>query len=58
MIQSHFVHLLVFTILISVFFAFLTKNDWRGRLKIGLILAATLIAASLLISYLLYPFPR
>lgn len=58
MIQSHFLHLLVFTLLISVFFAFLTKKDLKDRLKVGLILAVTLIVVSLLISYLLYPFPR
>ncbi len=58
MIQSHFLHLLVFTILISVFFSFLTKENFKDRLKVGLILAVTLIVVSLLISYLLYPFPR
>ncbi len=58
MIQSHFLHLLVFTILISVFFSFLTKENFKDRLKVGLILAVTLIVVSLFISYLLYPFPR
>jgi len=50
--------MLIFTALVSVFFAFLTKNDLRGRLKVGLSLAIVMILASLFIAYLLYPFPR
>lgn len=58
MLKSHFFHMLIFTILISGFFAFLTKNDLKGRLKVGILLAMIMIVASLFVSYLLYPFPR
>ncbi|MEW5805909.1 MAG: hypothetical protein AB1756_00905 [Acidobacteriota bacterium] len=58
MFQSHFIHMLVFTGLVSVFFAFLTRNDRRGRLKVGIYLALIMITASLLIAYTLYPFPK
>ena len=58
MLHSHFLHLLIFTILISMVFAFLTREDVKGRIKVGFVLGVILIGASLLISYLLYPFPR
>ncbi len=49
---------MLFTALVSVFFAFLTRNDRRGRWKVGLSLAIIMVCASLLVAYLLYSFPR
>jgi hypothetical protein len=56
-IRSHFLNLAIFSILVSVFFAFLTQNDRRERLKVMAILALSMVVLSLLIAYAMYPFP-
>ena len=57
MLRSHFLNLLVFSVLVSVFFAFLTQNDRRERLKVMAILFLSMVVLSLLIAYAMFPFP-
>jgi ABC-type uncharacterized transport system permease subunit len=47
----------LFSILVSVFFAFLTQNTNEGRLRVGLVLCLSMIGIALMIAYIMFPFP-
>lgn len=55
--RSHFLNMAVFSILVSVFFAFLTQNTNEGRLRVGLVLCLSMIGIALMIAYIMFPFP-
>jgi len=57
MIRSHFLNLMVFSALVAVFFAFLTQNDAKDRVRVILILGGSMVVLSLIIAYVMYPFP-
>jgi hypothetical protein len=57
MIRSHFLNLAIFSGLVAVFFAFLTQSDTKDRLRVILILGGSMIVLSLIIAYVMYPFP-
>ena len=57
MIRSHFLNMVIFSVLISVFFAFLTQNDRRERWKVMAILCLSMVVLSLIVAYVMYPFP-
>ncbi len=58
MIRSHFLNMVIFSVLVSVFFAFLTQTDRKERWKVMAILGLSMIVLSLLIAYAMFPFPR
>ncbi|MGE5234169.1 MAG: hypothetical protein ACM3OB_08655 [Acidobacteriota bacterium] len=55
--MSHFVLMVVYALLISVFFAFLWRQTARERLKLFLQLMLGLVGGGLLIAWLMFPFP-
>jgi cytochrome bd-type quinol oxidase subunit 2 len=57
MIRSHFLNMVIFSALVSVFFAFLTQSDRRERLKVMAILCLSMIVLSLIVAYAMYFFP-
>ncbi|MCZ6697237.1 MAG: hypothetical protein O7A63_11940 [Acidobacteria bacterium] len=57
MIRSHFTNLVIFALLVAVFFAFLTQSTGRDRLRVVLILSGSMIVLSLIVAYVMYPFP-
>lgn len=57
MLDSHFFTLLVFSTLVSVFFACLTRETLREALKVGSAMLAAMIGVSLLLAYVMYLFP-
>ncbi len=57
MIRSHFANLLIFSALVAVFFAFLTQSETKDRLRVILILGGSMVVLSLIIAYVMYPFP-
>ena len=57
MIRSHFLNLVVFSALVAVFFAFLTQNRAKDRIRVILILGGAMIVLSLIVAYVMYPFP-
>lgn len=57
MIRSHFLNMAVFSALVAVFFAFLTQNETRDRLRVILILGGSMLVLSLILAYVMYPFP-
>ena len=57
MIRSHFLNLAIFSLLVAVFFAFLTQSGTRDRVRVILILGGSMIVLSLIVAYIMYPFP-
>jgi hypothetical protein len=57
MIRSHFLNMAVFSLLVAVFFAFLTQRSGRDRTRVILILGGSMIILSLIVAYVMYPFP-
>ena len=55
--RSHFLHMLLYTGIVSTFFAFLTRTESRGRWKVGLTIAAAMVGLSLALAWIMYPFP-
>jgi hypothetical protein len=49
--------LLVFSAIVSLVFAVLQRPDAKGRWRLGLKLFAAFVLSSLLIGWLMYPFP-
>jgi hypothetical protein len=56
-IRSHFLNLVVFSALVAVFFAFLTQPAGRERMRVIMILGGSMIVLSLILAYVMYPFP-
>jgi hypothetical protein len=56
-IRSHFLNLVVFSILVAVFFAFLTQTTTKDRVRVVLVLGGAMIVLSLIVAYVMYPFP-
>lgn len=57
MIRSHFLNMALFSTLVAIFFAYLTQTENRDRLKVVLILGGSMIVVSLILAYVMYPFP-
>jgi hypothetical protein len=57
MIRSHFLNLALFSILVAIFFAFLTQHRGRDRVRVILVLGGAMIVLSLVVAYVMYPFP-
>ena len=58
MIRSHFLNLLMFSALVAIFFAFLTQNRPKDRVRVILVLGGAMVVLSLIVAYVMYPFPR
>ena len=58
MIRSHFLNLVIFAALVSIFFAYLTQHTTRERVRIGLIMGGSMVVLSLIVAYVMYPFPH
>lgn len=57
MLRSHFLNLVLFSILVSLFFAFLTQTRNRDRVRVMLVMGGAMITLSLIVAYVMYPFP-
>ena len=55
--KSHFIHMVLFSAIVSTFFAFLTRQQPRARFRLGLVLACAMIGASLVLAWVMFPFP-
>lgn len=56
--KSHFLHLLLYSSLVAVFFAVLLKNDRREQLKFGGMIWLAMVGGVLALAWLMAPFPR
>jgi len=55
--QSHFLLLVLFAFFVSLIFAVLGKDDPKDQLRLGGLMFAGLLAAAILLGWLMYPFP-
>lgn len=55
--RSHFLHMLLYSSLVSTFLAVLVRDDTRARLRFGLMLWLAMAGGALGLAYLMYPFP-
>jgi hypothetical protein len=55
--KTHFMLMLVFSILTSLVLAFIAKHGVRERLKYFLVLLCSFIVLSVVAGWLMYPFP-
>ncbi len=56
--KSHLVALLLFSALTSTVFATLLRENTRERLRFGALAFAAFVGATLLVGWLMYPFPH
>jgi len=56
-LRSHFLNLALFSVLVSIFFAFLTQTTGRKRVQVMLVMGGSMIVLSLIVAYVMYPFP-
>jgi len=55
--HSHLLHLLLYSTLVSTYFAILVRRERRARIKLGAIVWLAMVGGSLLLASLMYPFP-
>ena len=55
---THFDALLLFAVVISIAFAFLTKQTTRDRLKYALWAFLAFVLVAVVLGWVMYPFPR
>ena len=56
--QSHFLHLLLYSTLVSAFFAVLVRRDRRDQIRLAAVLWAGMVGGALALALIMYPFPR
>ena len=54
---SHLGVLVIFSVLVGAFFGLLSRETLRDGLKVFLVLTLSMVVLSLLVAYLMYPFP-
>ena len=57
MLQSHFVLLVIFSLCVSTVFAVLMREEMREQVTLAAKMFAGLVAAAIVIGWLMYPFP-
>jgi len=55
--RSHLLHLLLYSTLVSVFFALLARRTGRERWRLGLLLWGGMVLGTLALAWLMFPFP-
>ena len=56
--QSHFLHLLIYSTLVSAYFGILVRRRPSEQLRLASIIWAAMVGGALVLAYLMYPFPR
>jgi hypothetical protein len=57
MLRSHFLTLVIFSTLVSTFFASLTRETPREAIRVGSIMLLSMIGISVVVAYVMYVFP-
>ena len=55
--KNHFLHMLLYSTMVSTFFALLVRQTRRDRLRFGAALWLAMVGGALVLAYLMYPFP-
>jgi cytochrome bd-type quinol oxidase subunit 2 len=58
MIASHLFALIVFSVLASIVFATLLREDRKSRVRFGLMTVAAFVLSAVVVGWLMYPFPN
>ena len=56
--QSHFLHMLLFSTIVSTFLAVLLRHTRQDRLRFAAILWSVMVGGALGLAFLMFPFPR
>lgn len=56
--QSHFLHMLLYSTLVSTFFAVMFRDSPRDRVRLGATLWLAMVGGAMLLAFIMYPFPR
>ena len=56
--KSHLFHMLLYSMIVSVFLGVLARRQTRGRVRLGLTLWSAMVGGALTLAYLMYPFPN
>ena len=54
---SHFLHLLLYSTLVSAFFAVLSRRSPRERVRLASVIWSAMVLGTLTVAYLMFPFP-
>lgn len=54
---SHLLNLILFSILVSVVFAVLLRDDTKSRIRFGVLAFCGFVAAALAVGWVMFPFP-
>jgi len=57
-VRSHLLHMVLYSTLVSTFFAVLVRRERREQWKLGGLLWLAMVGGALALAYLMYPFPR
>jgi len=55
--NSHLVLLVVFSLLVSLVFAMLLRDDARAQLRFGGLIFGGFVVSAIVLGWLMYPFP-
>ncbi len=55
--MSHFMIMALHSLLVSTFFAFLTRDKARGRIRVGLFLFVGMMVGAMTLAWVMYPYP-
>lgn len=55
--QSHLLLLVLFSLFVAVVFATLLRDEFREQVRLGAMMLGGLAAASIVLGWLMYPFP-
>ena len=56
-LESHIVLMFVYALASGVFFAFLWRNERKERIRLFLMVFASLFIGGIVLAWLMYPFP-
>ena len=56
--RSHFLHLLIYSTIVAVFFAVLVRRDLRDQVRLGVMLWLGMVGGALALALIMFPFPR
>lgn len=54
---SHLLHMVVYSTLVSAFFALLLRDDLRDRLRLGAMLWGAMVVGAIVLAWIMFPFP-
>ena len=55
--QSHFLHMLIYSTFVSTFMGVLVRRSTRARVRLAAILWVAMVGGALVLAYSMFPFP-